>query len=145
MPKEYYIKVSEILDYCRASAKSHRELAEKCIESTGKGESQISSLGGAAYFLEQARIFEYDIPNVIKNLNYEAVESMLETPLEAMGFSTRTYNCLKRAGVDTLGGITKMYQFELEGVRNLGRKGVTEVIETLKAYGVGLKEKAGSL
>ena len=66
--KESYIKVSDILEYCRESAKTNRELASKCIKSVGKGESQTSSLGGAAYFLEQARIFEYDIPSMIREI-----------------------------------------------------------------------------
>ena len=55
--KEQYIKVSDILNYCRQSAKTNRELANKCIESVGKGESETSSLGGAAYFLQQATMF----------------------------------------------------------------------------------------
>ena len=68
MKKESYIKVSDILEYCRESAKTNRELASKCIKSVGKGEGDTSALGGGAYFLEQARIFEYDIPSMIREI-----------------------------------------------------------------------------
>lgn len=71
MKNEAYIKVSKLLDYCYKSAKTARELASQCLESTGKGESQTSSLGGAAYFLEQARIYEYEIPLALKSIEVE--------------------------------------------------------------------------
>jgi len=137
--KEQYVKVSDILNYCRESAKSNRELANKCIKSVGKGESEISSLGGAAYFLEQARMYDFDIPNMIRSLNFKEGDSILETPLEALGLSTRGYNSLKRANIKTLGDITKLYLFELQSIRNLGSKQVDEVFHTLRKYGVSLK------
>ena len=65
---EEYIKVSEMLDVCKKAADINRNLAIKCISSTGRGESDISSLGGSAYFYEQARIYEYDIPNIVASL-----------------------------------------------------------------------------
>lgn len=137
--KEYYVKVSDIMNYCREKAEKSKDLADKCINSTGKGENVSSSLGGAAYFLEQARIYEYDIPNVLKALDYEAIDSVLSTPIEAIGLSTRTYNCLYRADIRTLGDITKLYLYELEKVRNLGSKSVKEVLQAIKKYGVNVK------
>ena len=137
--KEQYVKVSDILNYCRESAKTHRELANKCIESTGKGESQTSSLGGAAYFLEQARMYEYDIPNMIRSLNFKEGDLILETPLEALGLSTRSYNSLKRMHIITLGDIAKLYLFQLKAVRNLGGKQYEEVVNTVRKYGVSFK------
>jgi hypothetical protein len=65
--------------------------------------------------------------------------TLLETPLEAMGLSVRSYNCLRRAGKNTLGDIVEMYEHELVKVRNLGRKSFCEVIAKLKEYGLGLK------
>jgi DNA-directed RNA polymerase alpha subunit len=137
--KEQYVKVSDILNCCRQSAKANRELANKCIESVGKGESETSSLGGAAYFLQQARMYEFDIPNMIQTLNFAEVDSILETPLEALGLSTRSYNSLSRANIKRLGDITKLYVFELKAIRNLGGKAYEEVIDTVRKYGVGLK------
>lgn len=143
--KEQYIKIKDVMDYCRESAKNLRELADKCIRSTGKGESETSSLGGAAYFLQRAEMFDFYIPDMIKNLDYEDFSSSKEpvelTPLEALGLSTKTYNCLKRADIKTLGDITNMYLFELKEIRNLGNKSFSEVMEALKKYGVSLKSE----
>ena len=112
------------------------------MASVGKGESQTSALGGAAYFLQRAEMFEYYIPTMIQSLNYEdfgSSEKPIEmTPLEALGLSTKSYNCLARAGINTLGDITKMYLYELKKIRNLGNKSLSEVLETLKKYGVKL-------
>jgi len=137
--KERYIKVSDILDYCRDSAKTNRELASRCINSVGKGESEISALGGGAYFLEQARIFEYDIPSMIRNLHFEQIDTIYDTPVEALGLSVRSYNCLKRRGIENLRDITNLHLHELEKTRNLGKNAVDEVLNTLKRYGVQLK------
>lgn len=137
--KEQYVKVSELLNYCRQSAKANRELANKCIESVGKGESETSSLGGAAYFLQQATMYEYYIPNMIKDLTFEEVDSILDTPLEGLGLSTRSYNCLKRANIKTLGDITKLYLYELKAIRNVGGNAYEEIVDTVKKYGVTFK------
>lgn len=141
--KEQYVKVSDIMNYCEKSAKSLRELADKCIGKVGRGETESSALGGAAYFLQKAEMFEYHIPNMIRNLNYEDFRTSEEPveviPLEALGLSTKSYNCLKRADIKTLGDITNMYLYELEKIRNLGPKSVIEIVETLKKYGVSLK------
>ena len=90
--KESYIKVSDILEYCRESAKTNRELASKCIKSVGKGESDTSALGGGAYFLEQARIFEYDIPSMIRNLHFEEIDTIYDTPMKGEIQNTEVSN-----------------------------------------------------
>ena len=138
---ESYIKVSDILEYCRESAKTNRELASKCIKSVGKGESETSSLGGAAYFLEQARIFEYDVPTMLKALKVHEADTIYGTPVEELGLSVRAYTCLKRGGIETLGDITNLYLCELEKIRYLGKKSFDEILQTLKRYGVRLKRE----
>ena len=141
--EEQYIKVSEILDYCEKAAEISKSLADKCIDSVGKGESQSSSLGGAAYFLERARMFEYDIPEVIKGLNYITSESVLssadKTSIEALSLSTRSYQVLKIAGLNTLGDITKLNFSELKSIKGLGVKSLREIMETLRLNEVSLK------
>lgn len=63
----------------------------------------------------------------------------MQTPLERLNLSIRSYNRLKRAGKQTLRDIADMSKQELLQVRNLGFKSVMEVIGVLKAYGVELK------
>ena len=65
--------------------------------------------------------------------------SRLEMPIEELDLSVRSFNCLKRRGVNTLRDIVGMTEYELAQVRNLGRKSYEEVIEKLKEYGLGLK------
>ena len=57
------------------------------------------------------------------------------TKIENMDLSVRSYNCLKRAGIDTLQQLAKLSYEDLINVRNLGRKSVDEIIEKLKEYG----------
>ena len=63
----------------------------------------------------------------------------MQTNIENMDFSVRTYNCLRRAGKDTLKDLVEMTEEELRGVRNLGRKSVDEVVYTLEQHGLTLK------
>ena len=63
----------------------------------------------------------------------------MQTSIENMDFSVRTYNCLRRAGKDTLKDLVEMTEEELRGIRNLGRKSVDEVVYTLEQHGLTLK------
>jgi hypothetical protein len=130
--KEQYIKIDEILDYCKQSAENNKALANRCINGTGKGESETSMLGGAAYFLEQARMYEYDIPNVIKNMTvttFGSDEDILSQPIEILDLSLRTYHILIRSDkrIKTIGDITNLYKHELMKIRNMGRKSAQEI------------------
>ena len=53
--------------------------------------------------------------------------------IDLMGFSIRTYNCLKRAGVHTISQLRKYSETDLKGIRNLSEKCVNEIREKLKA------------
>ena len=60
------IAVDDLLAYCEKCADTVQGLADRILENIGKGESEISALGGCAYFLQQARLYRFDIPNIIK-------------------------------------------------------------------------------
>jgi len=130
--KKQYIAVDEFIEYCKQYAQNSRALATRCINSTGKGESETSMLGGAAYFLEQSRIYEYDIPNVIKNMNivtFGEDDDILSQPIEILDLSLRTYHVLIRSDkrIKTIGDITNLYKHELMKIRNMGRKSAQEI------------------
>ena len=59
----------------------------------------------------------------------------LETPIEELDFSVRAYNCLKRAGINTVEDLTNRSEEDMMKVRNLGRKSLEEVIAKLAALG----------
>lgn len=65
-------------------------------------------------------------------------ETVTDMPIEELEFSVRTYNCLTRAGIKTLGDICKKTPEDMMKVRNLGRKSLEEVLAKIKEYGLSL-------
>lgn len=63
---------------------------------------------------------------------------MLETTIEELDLSVRSYNCLKRAGINTVQDLTTRSESDMMKVRNLGRKSLEEVIAKLEAMELGL-------
>ena len=51
----------------------------------------------------------------------------------------RSYNCLKRAGVQTVGDLVRKSRSELNAIPNFGQKSIEEVIETLHSRGLDLQ------
>ena len=70
----------------------------------------------------------------------DKIEQIKAMATEDMDLSVRSYNCLKRANIHTVGDLTKKTEDDMLRVRNLGRKSLDEVIEKLKSYGLCLKE-----
>ncbi|KPV44127.1 DNA-directed RNA polymerase subunit alpha [Alicyclobacillus ferrooxydans] len=67
-------------------------------------------------------------------------DKTLEMPIEELDLSVRSYNCLKRAGINTVGELCSRTEEEMMKVRNLGRKSLEEVVEKLGALGLSLRE-----
>lgn len=63
-----------------------------------------------------------------------------DIPLEELGLSVRSYNCLKRAGMNTLHDVAEMTFDELCNVRNLGKRSIDEICAALTKYGIRLRE-----
>ena len=59
-------------------------------------------------------------------------EKILDMTIEELDLSVRSYNCLKRAGINTVEDLTLRKEEEMMKVRNLGRKSLDEVIGKLK-------------
>ena len=60
--------------------------------------------------------------------------------LEELELSVRSYNCLKRVGMNTLRDVSEMTFDELRHVRNIGKKSVNEICAVLTNYGIRLKK-----
>ena len=65
-------------------------------------------------------------------------EKVLDMTIEELDLSVRSYNCLKRAGINTVGDLTNRTEEDMMKVRNLGRKSLEEVLNKLKAFGMEL-------
>ena len=61
-----------------------------------------------------------------------------ERPVEDLELTVRSYNCLKREGIDTIGQLATMSEEELMNIRNLGMKSVDEIRSKLLEYGYTL-------
>lgn len=67
-------------------------------------------------------------------------EKLLEMPIEELDLSVRSYNCLKRAGINTIGELIQKTPEEILKVRNLGKKSLEEIEEKLAAFNLSLKK-----
>jgi DNA-directed RNA polymerase subunit alpha len=61
--------------------------------------------------------------------------------IEELELGVRSYNCLKRAGIQTVGDLVSKSESELAAIPNFGKKSIDEVIETLHARGLGLRNE----
>jgi len=68
-------------------------------------------------------------------------EKKLEMTIEELDLSVRSYNCLKRAGINTVQELTEKSEADMMRVRNLGRKSLVEVKEKLADLGLSLKHE----
>ncbi|MDR2166587.1 MAG: DNA-directed RNA polymerase subunit alpha [Clostridiales bacterium] len=66
-------------------------------------------------------------------------EKILEMSIEEMDLSVRSYNCLKRAGINTVEDLVSKTEEEMIKVRNLGRKSLEEVLNRLQDFGLQLR------
>jgi len=70
----------------------------------------------------------------------DEADSVLDTPIEELDLSVRSYNCLKRQGVNTIGQLTECSEADLLNIRNFGAKSIEEVKDKLQGMGLGLKQ-----
>ena len=68
-------------------------------------------------------------------------EKVLEMTIEELDMSVRSFNCLKRAGIDTVEDLTNRTEEDMIKVRNLGKKSLEEVILKLRSLGLDLKKE----
>lgn len=77
--------------------------------------------------------------DVMKEADTSSDDRVLERTIEELDLSVRSYNCLKRAGINTVFDLTEKSEPEMMKVRNLGRKSLEEVKVKLADLGLGLK------
>jgi DNA-directed RNA polymerase subunit alpha len=65
-------------------------------------------------------------------------------PIEELELGVRSYNCLKRVGIETIGDLVSKTEGELAAIPNFGRKSIEEVKETLATHGLLLRGENGS-
>jgi DNA-directed RNA polymerase subunit alpha len=69
----------------------------------------------------------------------DEAEAVLDTPIEELDLSVRSFNCLKRQGVNTIGQLTECTEADLLNIRNFGAKSIEEVKDKLQQMDLSLK------
>lgn len=100
---------------------------------------------GAKILMDHLSLFA-DINEQVANMDSLMKESIGESAhkgmvmmIEDLDLSVRSYNCLKRAGIQTVDELTQRSEEEMMRVRNLGKKSLKEVKEKLNEMGLGFK------
>jgi DNA-directed RNA polymerase subunit alpha len=87
-----------------------------------------------------AGALEPDGAGALNGAGAGAAGPMHDILIEELELGVRSYNCLKRAGIQTVGDLISKSEGELNAIPNFGKKSIDEVIETLHARGLGLRE-----
>ena len=80
-------------------------------------------------------------PEVAVGPQVDEANKLATMPIEELDLSVRPYNCLKRAGINTLGDLLQRTEEEVVNVKNFGRKSLDEVKEKLAALGLELRRR----
>jgi len=79
------------------------------------------------------------VPGVPVGGGGRSADGMDDILIEELELGVRSYNCLKRAGVQTVGDLVQKSESELNAIPNFGRKSIEEVKETLEVRGLNLR------
>ncbi|AZZ61371.1 DNA-directed RNA polymerase subunit alpha [Oenococcus sp. UCMA 16435] len=107
--------------------------------------SPSESLSLGSKILSEHLALFVDLSNAGKKemmLDPDAVETVMEKkePIEELELSVRSFNCLKRAGINTIEDLTDKTLHDMGEVRNLGRKSLEEIIQKLAERGHSFKQ-----
>lgn len=101
---------------------------------------------GAKIYMEHLNIFvgltdEAQKAEIMVEKEEDQKEKVLEMTIEELDLSVRSYNCLKRAGINTVQELANKSEEDMMKVRNLGRKSLEEVKHKLDELGLGLRKE----
>ena len=80
-------------------------------------------------------------PEIVVGPQTDETSKIASMPIEELDLSVRPYNCLKRAGINTLGDLLQKTEEEVVNVKNFGRKSLDEVKEKLAGLGLELRRR----
>ena len=90
------------------------------------------------YTVENTRVGQITDYDKLTLEDVKSKEKVLEMTIEELDLSVRSFNCLKRAGINTVEDLINKSEEDMMKVRNLGVKSLEEVLEKLKALGFNL-------
>jgi DNA-directed RNA polymerase alpha subunit len=131
-----YIKIEDILEYCKEAVETHEGLIKKALDPNGKWDD----VSAAAYFLQQQKIFKYEIPNMVKELSGDA-PTILSDNVNTLNVPTYIWRALSRGGISTIGELLEKSELDLKNIRGLGAKGREELMNALSQEGLKLRRQ----
>lgn len=118
---------------------------------TSGGISAADAISQAARVLDQYLHFFFDFRPVAEEAERGRLEAgstesaVLDYRIEDLDFSVRTFNCLKKEGVLNIRELIQRTEQDLMGIRNFGRKSLTEVQQKLASLGYSLRRAEGDV
>jgi DNA-directed RNA polymerase subunit alpha len=139
-------RVSYEVDSARVGQRTDYDKLVLEVTTDGSVTPKDAIAEAAEILIRQLMIFT-DLERIESPADAAAAESEAPTtshgmenfPIEELELGVRSYNCLKRVGIETIGDLTSKSESELAAIPNFGRKSIEEVRETLAAHGLVLK------
>ena len=137
-------KVSYHVENTRVGQKSDYDKLTLEVWTNGSINPQEGISLAAKVLIEHLNLF-IDLTEHVSNVEImvekeeDQKEKVLEMTIEELDLSVRSYNCLKRAGINTVEELANKSEDDMMKVRNLGKKSLEEVIQKLEELGLGLK------
>lgn len=137
-------KVSYHVESTRVGSRTDLERLIVEVWTDGSVNPQEGISLGAKILVEHLNLF-IDLTDHVSNVEImvqkeeDKKEKVLEMTIEELDLSVRSYNCLKRAGINTVEELTDKTDDDMMKVRNLGKKSLEEVVQKLEELGLGLK------
>ncbi len=131
-------RVGQIVDYDKLSLE---------VWTNGVISAQEAVSLGAKVLTEHLNLFvdlsgdTYAGDSIMVEKNDQTQATVLSMTIEELDFSVRSFNCLKRAGINTVEDLISKTEDDMMKVRNLGRKSLEEVINKLQSLGLALRDE----
>jgi len=137
-------KVSYSVENTRVEQMTDRDRLILDVETNGSitPREAVASAGGT--LLELVQLFSElaEAASVtVGPAEDESVPSDYQITVEELNLSVRSYNCLKREGINTVGDLVERTEAELMDIRNFGQKSIDEVRSKLEELGLALREE----
>jgi DNA-directed RNA polymerase subunit alpha len=138
-------KVSYLVEGTRAGEDSQYDRLTLSVWTNGTVRPDEAVSSGARLLSEHFGLFqqltEYAGATELVGTRAEDARSRtIDRPIEELELSVRAYNCLKRAGINTIDELLHRTEIEMMKVRNLGKKSLDEVKQKLGALGLSLRQ-----
>jgi DNA-directed RNA polymerase subunit alpha len=133
-------KVSYTVENTRVEQMTDRDRLVLDVETDGSVSPReaVASAGGT--LLELVNLFAEAASVSVGPAEDEELPSDYQITIEELNLSVRSYNCLKREGINAVGDLVQKSESELMDIRNFGQKSIDEVKAKLEELGLSLKE-----